>query len=109
MKEGPMAKKKKNKQIVSQETKKIEPPAPAPIPEPVITVEPIKEDVVTEVIVEAAPKVDFDVWFAMRGPRIPGHHHKEIIKADFKGRGLGQSESMEVFDEALRKYGIKLN
>lgn len=54
-------------------------------------------------------KVDFDAWFAVRSPRIPKHHHKEIIKADFSARGIEQSESLEVFDEALRKYGIKLN
>ena len=53
-------------------------------------------------------KVDFDAWFAMRESQIPKQHHKEIIKADFKGRGLGQSERAEDFDKALRKYGLKL-
>lgn len=57
---------------------------------------------------EAAPKVDFDAWFAMRGAKIPGRHHKEIIKADFKGRGLGQYESLQDFDKALKQYGINL-
>ena len=56
----------------------------------------------------ASPKVDFDAWFAMRGPKIPPQHHKEVVKADFKGRGLGQHESLEDFDAALRKYGVKL-
>jgi hypothetical protein len=56
--------------------------------------------------VKDAEKVDFDAWFAMREPKIPSHHHKEIIKADFKGRGLGQHESLARFDEALKKYGI---
>ena len=54
-------------------------------------------------------KVDFDAWHTMRAGRIPKHHHKEIIKADFKARGLGQCESLENFDEALKKYGIKLS
>lgn len=53
-------------------------------------------------------KVDFDAWFAVRAGQIPRHHHKEIIKADFKARGLGQCESLEDFDGALNKYGIKL-
>jgi len=55
-----------------------------------------------------APKIDFDAWFIMRKSKIPSHHHKEIMKADFKGRGLGQCESIEDFDAALRKYGVKL-
>jgi hypothetical protein len=53
-------------------------------------------------------KVDFDAWFVMRENKIPPQHHKEIVKADFKGRGLGQCESLEDFDAALGKYGIKL-
>lgn len=56
----------------------------------------------------AEPKVDFDAWFAMRGSKISKQHHKEIIKADFKGQGLGQHESLCDFDKALGKYGIKL-
>jgi hypothetical protein len=63
----------------------------------------------SDAVQAAAPeKVDFDAWFVMRGEKIPKHHHKEIIKADFKGRGLGQHESLEDFDAALAKYGIKL-
>jgi hypothetical protein len=54
-------------------------------------------------------KVDFDAWFALRKNKIPAHHHKEIIKADFKGRGLGQLETMANFDAALKKYGLKLD
>ncbi len=57
---------------------------------------------------QAEEKVDFDAWFAMRSGKIPAQHHKEIIKADFKGRGLEQCESLSDFDAALRKYGVKL-
>lgn len=63
----------------------------------------VKEDTT-----EQEEKVDFDSWFVMRGSQIPKHHHKEIIKADFMGRGLRQHESLQVFDAALNKYGIKL-
>lgn len=58
--------------------------------------------------IEPSPKVDFDAWFVMRGSKIPKQHHKEVIRADFKGRGLSQYESLEAFDAALRKYGINL-
>jgi len=61
------------------------------------------------VAVDEKPKVDFDGWFAMRGPKIPKHHHKEILRADFSARGLGQSESLEDFDSALNQYGVKLS
>ena len=63
-----------------------------------------------EQVAEKQPeqKVDFDAWFVMREHKIPKHHHKEIIKADFRGRGLEQCESLEAFDAALTKYGIKL-
>ena len=57
---------------------------------------------------EKEEKLDFDAWHCMREEQIPKAHHKEIIKADFKGRGLGQHESLEDFDAALAKYGVKL-
>lgn len=52
--------------------------------------------------------VDFDGWWAARATKIPGHHHKEIIKADFRGRGLSMMETMEDYDDALKDYGLKL-
>lgn len=52
--------------------------------------------------------LEFDVWHVMRSPKIPQHHMKEIIKADFRARGLSEKESMEVFDKALSDYGVKL-
>ena len=39
---------------------------------------------------EGSEKVDFDTWYSLRKDSIPKHHHKEIIKADFKGRGINQ-------------------
>lgn len=50
----------------------------------------------------------FDAWYAIRASRIPGRHMKEILRADFNGRGLGNKETMEKFDLALEKYGVKL-
>lgn len=57
---------------------------------------------------EPEEKLDFDAWHVMREAQIPRAHHKEIIKADFKGRGLSQVESASAFDAALKKYGVKL-
>lgn len=56
-----------------------------------------------------AELVDFDGWWATRRSKIPEHHRKEIIRADFKGRGLSDSETMEDFDAALKLYGLKLS
>lgn len=62
-----------------------------------------------EAAAEEAELIDFDGWWASRATKIPAQHHKEIIKADFRGRGLSSKESMEVFDAALDKYGVKLS
>ena len=70
---------------------------------PVLDAPPVEETVAPTV-----PKLGFDVWFAMREKKIPGHHLREIIRADFKGRGLSAKETLATFDEALRKYGVKL-
>lgn len=59
-------------------------------------------------VVAPTTKVDFDAWFAMREKKIPIQHRKEIIKADFKGRGLKMFEEVAVYDEALKKYGVIL-
>lgn len=78
------------------------------------------EEVIEEVaddavIPEAAPeevvevhKVDFDGWYGARASRIPGHHRKEILLADFKARKMPIMGTMEEFDELLKKYGVKL-
>lgn len=53
-------------------------------------------------------KVDFNVWFAMRAKKIPGQHLREVIWADFKGRGLTSKETLSTYDDALRRYGVEL-
>jgi hypothetical protein len=61
------------------------------------------------VAVPVAPvKVHFDAWWAVMHKKLPLHHHKEVIKADFKARGLSMHETMTVFTDALGQYGIKL-
>lgn len=51
----------------------------------------------------------FDAWYAMRAQAIPSKHMKEILRADFAGRGLSNKETVEKFDMALEKYGVKLS
>jgi len=53
-------------------------------------------------------KIAFETWYFMRSKSIPSRHAKEIIIVDFKARGLKEKETVEIFDEALRKYGIEL-
>jgi hypothetical protein len=57
---------------------------------------------------EVAETMEFETWFAKREDDIPKHHHREILVADFKSRGLGQCHSMEEWDAALRKYGVNI-
>lgn len=57
---------------------------------------------------DAEQKIHFDGWYALRGASIPGHHMKEIIRADFQGRGVGSKETIARYDAALEKYGVKL-
>lgn len=72
-----------------------------------------EEEVVVAPVAKAveAPqpmKLDFDAWWALREKKVPQHHMKEIILADFKARKLSLKETMSTYDEALRKYGVKL-
>jgi poly(3-hydroxyalkanoate) synthetase len=67
-----------------------------------------KEQDMTEMHQEAA-KLDFDAWWILTENKIPGHHYKEIIQADFRARGLSSKETMQSYNEALKKYGLKLS
>ena len=60
-----------------------------------------------EVVVKEQ-QINFDVWWMERSPFIPKQHRKEIIRADFNGRGLGDNELKEAFDAALEQYGLKI-
>jgi hypothetical protein len=52
--------------------------------------------------------VSFDSWFFQRKDKIPKHHMKEVIFADFTARGLDKEATVEQYDKALRLYGIKI-
>lgn len=53
-------------------------------------------------------KVSFDSWYHQRKSKIPKHHMKEILIADFSSRGLGTEATMEEYDKALKLYGVEL-
>ena len=55
------------------------------------------------------PKMAFDAWWAMTQKKLPQHHHKEVVMADFMARGLSTQESMATFNKALEQYGVKSN
>lgn len=90
-------KKKLMKQIKEMEDKARQDAAAAAVP---VKVQDAKD--------ESPQKVDLDTWFFLRSKQIPGHHMKEIIAADFKGRGLSTFETIEDFDKALASYGVKI-
>jgi hypothetical protein len=54
------------------------------------------------------PKVSFDAWWAVTAKKIPTQHHKEVVMADFKARGLSKNETMDAYNKALKQYGVKL-
>lgn len=54
-------------------------------------------------------RYDFDTWYTLRVSKIPSHHYKEILKADFKARGIKDLDTLDNFDIALKKYGVNIN
>jgi len=51
---------------------------------------------------------EFDIWWMDINRRVDMKPWmKEIVKADFKGRGLSDKETIERFDDALRTFGLK--
>lgn len=62
-------------------------------------------------IVTADPdnKITYDQWWIYVNKKFTlKTWMKEVLKADFKGRGLSDSETRETFDEALVKCGYKI-
>ena len=53
-------------------------------------------------------KIDFDAWWAMNEKKIPVQHRKEIVLADFRARGLSSKETIQSYNEGLKRYGVKL-
>ena len=55
-----------------------------------------------------AMRVDFDAWWAINENKIPVQHRKEIVLADFRARGLSLKETLQSYNEGLKRYGVKL-
>jgi hypothetical protein len=68
----------------------------------------VKPTTVPETAQPSLPLVEFEVWWATTAKKIPIHHRKEIVKADFMARGLSLREPAVVFNKALEQYGLKL-
>ena len=60
-------------------------------------------------LAKALPIVAFENWWVLRQAKIPVHHRKEIIRADFNARGVSGHATMEEFDRALARYGVKID
>lgn len=70
--------------------------------------EALKDTDVTIITGSNDEKIDFDTWWMDINRRVKMKSWmKEVVQADFKGRGLGKHESIEKFDESLRLFGIK--
>jgi len=99
-----MSKKKNNKVVLEKENLKN-----------IAAIEAIKEKekeirstIHEKVIEKTVDTVTFNAWWMLRCKKINKAHRKEVIWADFKGRGLKNAELIETFDSALTKYGIIL-
>lgn len=54
-------------------------------------------------------KISYDQWWMLANKKKAFRPHlKEVIYADFKGRGLTKSETAERYYEALRKFGYEI-
>ena len=68
----------------------------------------LREAEVTIVTAEPDKTMEFDVWWMDINRRVTlKAWMKEVIKADFKGRGLTGKEDPQKYDEALRLFGVK--
>jgi hypothetical protein len=54
-------------------------------------------------------KVNFDTWYYIRSPQIPERHRKEILLSYFKSLKMTINETMQAYDDALARYGVKIN
>jgi hypothetical protein len=55
-----------------------------------------------------AEAIGFEVWFTLRSDKIPKHHYREILKADFNSQGVPAKATMAQWDAALKRYGVAL-
>ena len=54
-------------------------------------------------------KISYDQWWMVANKKKSLRPHlKEVILADFKGRGLSAKETQDKYDEALRLFGYDI-
>ena len=59
------------------------------------------------VTADSTDKISFDQWWIMINKRFAAKPWmKEILRADFNGRGLSENESKEAFDNGLKACGF---
>jgi hypothetical protein len=52
--------------------------------------------------------ITFEDWWLMREQQLnKPYHYKEILRVDFKARGLGKKELLEKWDWAAKQFGLK--
>ena len=55
------------------------------------------------------PVISFDMWWAITMKKINIRpSYKEVVAADFRGRGLGKTATASAYNKALELYGIKI-
>lgn len=69
-----------------------------------------REEQLVQMAEEKAPKeISFDQWWMLVNRKITiPHYVKEIIRVDFKARGLKDKELEAKFDKALELFGYKI-
>lgn len=69
-----------------------------------------REEMIARICKKEPPKaISFDQWWMNIKNKITiPHHVKEIIRVDFKARGLADKELEDKFNQALELFGYKL-
>jgi hypothetical protein len=60
-------------------------------------------------VAQSDETVQFDVWWVDVNKliKLPSYM-KEIVWADFRGRGLNKSETKKAYEDAIRLFGYKI-
>ena len=69
-----------------------------------------REEALAKMAEDKAPKeISFDQWWMLVSKKVTiPHHVKEIIRVDFKARGLSDKELEVKFNKALELFGYKI-
>ena len=100
---------KKNKKSTASVSKELELHAKIKAAEDLKREKLLKDATVTIITAESdSDLVEFDIWWMDITRRVTlKQWMKEIVKVDFKSRGLGSKETIEHYDDGLRIFGVK--